>query len=150
MKKNLIIIILCSVISYSAGCYMERASQLNIKSQALASAARYMDSVQKVDNNLMVAYKEVPYSKELERRGTKVNVNGYVQDAQVAARIAVSVWSSLYGEYIPHEKPPIKVTLKNDSIWIVQGTLLPNYEGGTPYIELSKNNGTIYKVTKEK
>ena len=149
MKKNIIIIALCSVISFAAGCYLERTSKLMVKSQALSAAARYMDSVQKVDNNLKVTYSELPYSKELERHGTKINNNGYVPDAKAAVRIAVSIWSSLYGEYIPHEKPPIKVTLKNDSIWIVQGTLLPDYEGGTPYTEISKNNGTIYKVTTE-
>lgn len=65
-------------------------------------------------------------------------------------RMAVSVWSSLYGEYIPQENPPINVSLKSDSLWIVWGTLLPNYEGGVPYIEIIKRNGTILKVSHEK
>lgn len=129
---------------------MEQKSQLEVRSQILATAAKYMDSVQKIDNNLGISYIEIPYSKEFERSGTKINNKGYVPDAKAAARIAVSVWSSLYDEYKPQEKPPIKVTLKNDSIWIVMGTLLPNHEGGTPYIEISKINGTIYKINREK
>ena len=73
---------------------MEKESQLEVKRQALAAAAKYMDSVQKIDNNLKVAYKEVPYSKDIERPDTKINKNGYVPDAQafydlfIMARIA--------------------------------------------------------------
>ncbi len=147
MKKNVLLIIVFSVISYALGSYIEKESQLEVKRQALAAAAKYMDSVQKIDNNLKVVYKEVPYSKDIERPGTKINRNGYVPDAQAAVRMAVSIWSSLYGEYLPQENPPIKVSLKSDSLWIVWGTLLPNYEGGVPYIEIIKRNGTILKVS---
>lgn len=150
MKKNFIVLFIFSVTSFAAGCYLEKRSQFEIMNQARSIAARYMDSVQRVNNNLMVSYIEIPYLRELERHGTMANRNGYVPDARTAARIAVSVWSSLYGEYIPQEKPPMKVALKGDSLWIVFGTLLPNYEGGTPYIEISKKNGTIYKVNHEK
>ena len=149
MQRNFIVLILFSVISFAAGCYLEKKGQYEIMYQARSIAARYMDSVQKVDNNLMVSYVEIPYLRELERQGTKT-IKNYVPDARTATRIAVSVWSSLYGEYIPHEEPPIKVALKGDSIWIVFGTLLPDYEGGTPYIEISKKNGTIYKINLEK
>ena len=150
MKKSILFIVIFSVISFGGGIYIEKESQQEVRRQALVAAVKYMDSVQKMDNNLVISYTEVPYSRVLERSGTKTNSKGYVPDAQAAVRIAVSVWSSLYGEYIPQQKPPIKVTLKNDSIWIVMGTLLPNHEGGTPYIEISKRNGIIYKVSHQK
>ena len=150
MKKSIILIILFSAVSFIAGSYMEQKSQFEVMDQVLEAAANYMDSVQKIDNNMVISYIEIPYSKELERSGSNINSNGYVPDAKAAARIAVSVWSSLYDEYIPQEHPPIKVTLKNDSIWIIMGTLLPYHEGGTPYIEISKVNGTIYKINREK
>lgn len=96
MKKNVLFIIVFSVISYALGSYIEKESQLEVKRQALAAAAKYMDSVQKIDNNLKVAYKEVPYSKDIERPGTKINRNGYVPDAQTATngcvRMVVIIW----------------------------------------------------------
>ena len=150
MKKNIIIIVLFSVVSFAVGLYMERKSQTEVRRQALTAAAKYMDSVQKINNNMLITFREVPYSRNLERSSSMINNYGYVPDAKAAARIAVSVWSSLYGEYIPQDYPPINISLKNDSVWIVVGTLLHNHEGGTPYIEISKANGTIYKVNHEK
>jgi hypothetical protein len=44
---------------------------------------------------------------------------------------------------------PYKVTLQEGKIWIVEGTMggLFASAGGTAYIEIDKNTGTVLKVT---
>ena len=42
------------------------------------------------------------------------------------------------------------VSLKDDSIWIVTGTLAENKRGGVAYIEIQKKDCKILKVTNRK
>ena len=148
MKKSVIILI--SVVSFGLGFFIEKESEAEIKREAINAASMYMDSILSTKNNLDILYVEKPYSKNIERPYTIKSKNGYISDARVAARIAVSIWSSLFGDYNSNKKCPIEVTLKDDSIWILTGTLLPNAEGGTPYIEISKQTGEILRVNRDK
>lgn len=51
-----------------------------------------------------------------------------------------------YGNVIKDELP-LKAQLVSDSIWVIQGTLAKNMLGGTVYIELSKTDHRILKIT---
>jgi len=51
-----------------------------------------------------------------------------------------------YGDIIETELP-LRAKLVGDSVWIVEGTLPKNYLGGTVYIEISKQNKSVVKIT---
>ena len=83
--------------------------------------------------------------------------NGFVPDKETAAKIAVAVWSPIYGEEVIKQQKPYLVRLTNDSVWIVEGTLNENnffmryfyhghFLGGTAYIEIRKSDGKILRV----
>lgn len=71
----------------------------------------------------------------------------YVPNEEIAKKIAEIIWLPIYGEKI-YKMKPFMATLKDSSIWIVRGTLNPQYTfGGTPYIEIQKKDCKILKVT---
>lgn len=48
--------------------------------------------------------------------------DGYVPDEVTAVKVAEAIWLPLFGDAI-YDKKPFRAELKNDSVWIVQGTL---------------------------
>lgn len=51
-----------------------------------------------------------------------------------------------YGEVIKNELP-LKARLVGDSVWVIEGTLPQGADGGTVYIELSKSDNRVLKIT---
>ncbi|KFF10111.1 hypothetical protein IW15_21475 [Chryseobacterium soli] len=62
-----------------------------------------------------------------------------------AIKLAEKEWLQLYGESV-YKKKPFKVQIKNDSIWIIKGTLQNDYDGGIPYIEINAKNCKVLNV----
>ena len=81
-----------------------------------------------------------------ELNDNNVSTINYVPDKATAIKIAEAVWLPIYGEKIYSQKPYM-VSLKDDSIWIVIGTLAENKRGGVAYIEIQKKDCKILKVT---
>jgi hypothetical protein len=71
--------------------------------------------------------------------------NGYVPNAETAIKIAEAIWLPIYGDNI-YNNGPFKATLKNNQIWIVEGTLHTD-KGGVPYAEIQKKDCKIINVT---
>lgn len=71
--------------------------------------------------------------------------SGYVPDVATAIKIAEAIWLPIYGKGI-YDKQPFRASLKNDSIWIVEGSLQPDELGGVPYAEIQKSDCKIIKV----
>jgi hypothetical protein len=71
---------------------------------------------------------------------------GYVPDEITAIKIAEAIWLPIYGDII-YKEMPFVAKLKNDSIWIVEGSLDDGKSGGTAYIEIRKDDCKIIKVT---
>ena len=69
-----------------------------------------------------------PKSK-VESQPNYIPRNGYVPDAKTAIRIAVAVWSPIYGEKQIQSQKPYKAKLKN-GIWFVEGSLPKGYNRG--------------------
>jgi len=65
--------------------------------------------------------------------------NGYVPDAATAIKIAVAVWTPIYGERQIADEKPYRATLK-DGVWTVEGSMPPNL------IEIAKSDGRILRV----
>lgn len=74
-----------------------------------------------------------------------IPTEGFVPNEATAIKIAIAVWTPIYGDKISKNKP-YKIILKN-GVWIVEGSLPSNYTlGGVPYIEIQKTDGKILKV----
>jgi hypothetical protein len=69
----------------------------------------------------------------------------YVPNKETAIKIAEAIWLPIYGNGIYNCKPFV-AELRNDSIWVVQGTLKTG-KGGVPYIEIQKADCKVLKVT---
>ena len=71
---------------------------------------------------------------------------GYVPDKESAIRIAVAVWSPIYGkEKIASEKPYM-AALK-DGVWHVNGSLPQGWIGGVAEAEVAKDDGRILRIS---
>jgi hypothetical protein len=91
----------------------------------------------------------VGFAASLSAQSQKHNVipkNGYVPDAKTAIRIAVAVWSPIYGEKHIQGKKPFKAKL-HKGVWIVEGSLPKGWIGGVPVAEIAKKDGRIIRVS---
>lgn len=70
--------------------------------------------------------------------------DGYVPTAVTAIAVAEAIWLPIYGNKI-YESKPFKATLRNNEIWIVEGTL-HTQRGGVPYAEIQKKDCKVVKV----
>jgi hypothetical protein len=77
--------------------------------------------------------------------------DGYVPDADTAIKIAVVVWSRIYGEREIAEQKPYRASLK-DGVWTVQGSFpqAPSGEpaavGGVADAEIAQADGRILRI----
>lgn len=83
--------------------------------------------------------------------------NGFVPNKETAAKIAVAVWSPIYGEEAINNETPYRVKLIEDSIWIVEGSFIGEKDlrhllfkdailGGTAYVEIRKSDGKVLRM----
>ena len=72
--------------------------------------------------------------------------DGYVSNEEVAIKIAVAVWTPIYGTRKIDQEKPYKATLKED-IWHVTGSLRDGLKGGAAEMYLCKYNAKILGVT---
>ena len=70
---------------------------------------------------------------------------GYVPDAKTATRIAVAVWSPIYGDKQIQSEKPYHASLKHGT-WTVTGSLPVGFVGGVALAEISKKDGRVLRV----
>lgn len=70
--------------------------------------------------------------------------DGYVPNAETAIKIAEAIWLPIYGDKI-YDSKPFKATLRDNEVWVVEGTL-NTQRGGVPYAEIQKKDCKILKV----
>ena len=80
------------------------------------------------------------------RQHSYVPPEGFVPDEKTAIRIAVAVWSPIYGEEKIQTEKPFVGTLKN-GVWMVHGSLPKGRVGGVAIAEISKSDGRILRVS---
>ncbi|MGH2524430.1 MAG: NTF2 fold immunity protein [Anaerolineales bacterium] len=83
---------------------------------------------------------------------------GFVPDSATAVRVAVAVWTPIFGEREIMSEAPFVATL-TDSVWTVTGTLHSDHpgrilvlggtvvEGGRPLAKIAQFDGRILSVT---
>ncbi|MCX5849870.1 MAG: NTF2 fold immunity protein [Deltaproteobacteria bacterium] len=86
------------------------------------------------------------YAAEAQKHNYKP-ASGYVPDEETAIKIAVAVWTPIYGKEKIEKEKPFKATLK-DGIWYVNGSLPKEWNvGGVAEAEISKDDGRIIRVS---
>ncbi len=75
-----------------------------------------------------------------------VPTEGFVPTAQVAVQIAEAVLVPIYGKDTIARQKPFETVLE-DETWTVTGTMKPNRKGGVAFIQISKSDGRILKVS---
>ena len=71
---------------------------------------------------------------------------GYVPNEETAIKIAVAVWSPIYGKGEIEKEKPYKAVLR-DGIWYVSGSLPADYVGGVAEAEIAKEDGRILRIS---
>jgi NTF2 fold immunity protein of polymorphic toxin system component len=69
-------------------------------------------------------------------------------DSLSAVKIAQQAWLKKFGRMVNLSKPYC-ATLKNDSVWVVKGTLHTD-RGGTPYAMIDRQTGRVLLNTHTK
>jgi len=71
---------------------------------------------------------------------------GWVPDEKTAISVAVAVWEPIYGKAAIERQAPYKAVL-NGGVWTATGALPERRLGGVALAEISKEDGTILRVT---
>jgi len=77
---------------------------------------------------------------------TCVPESGFVPDAETAVRIAVAVWTPIYGVQKIESEKPFHAVL-NNNVWTVTGTLPSGLKGGVLVAEIAKRDARIIRVS---
>ena len=85
-------------------------------------------------------------SEDYARFSGYVPKDGLVPTMGMATEIAEIILKKLYGNEEIEKQKPFSINIEND-IWIIEGSLEKGSEGGVAYIEISKKNGKVLKVT---
>ena len=81
-------------------------------------------------------------------RQSYIPPKGFVPDSATAVRIAVAIWSPIYGaNHIAGEYP--FVAKLHNGVWTVTGSLPPGYVGGVAWAEIAKADARILRVGHE-
>jgi len=95
---------------------------------------------------LYFASSEILLGQEAKRHSYKPAF-GYVPNEETAIKIAVAVWTQIYGKAQIEKEEPYKAVLR-DGIWYVSGSLPSgNAVGGVAEAEISKDDGRILRIS---
>ena len=90
------------------------------------------------------------YSYYIEKYPSDVYF-GSVDSAKMAKEKAEMLWIEKYGDSIKKEKRPYMVMFDNQNqVWLVEGTLKKNWDGGVPHILIRKSDGKVLSVWHDK
>lgn len=95
-------------------------------------------------STLLLALPMSLFAEQAQKHNYKPK-EGYVPDEETAIKIAVAVWTPIYGkEKIEREKPYRAALIKG--IWHVTGSLPEGWVGGVAEAEIDKDDGRIIRV----
>ena len=71
---------------------------------------------------------------------------GIIPDAETACKVAIPIIKAVYGEQQLISELPLQITLFNDKIWVIEGTLDAG-KGGVVLLRINKGNGCVLSLT---
>ena len=72
--------------------------------------------------------------------------NGFVPDSVTAVRVAVAIWTPIYGQAVVAAEAPFRAELRGD-VWTVSGHLRAGNVGGVAVAEISKRDARVLQVS---
>ena len=98
-------------------------------------------------NNLKLDYviEENLSSKDYSNTIGYFPKEGLIPNASIAFGVAEIILIQIYGERVVEKEKPFSINLEND-IWIIEGNLDKDMQGGVIYVEIKKQTGEILKV----
>lgn len=107
----------------------------------------YMSLLRKTDNVGSFVLEE--YRDALNQFESN-KIVGRIDSSVDAKKAAETIWIDIYGENIKKRKP-YKVSFdKKSNIYLVEGSLQKNWDGGVPYILVQKKDGKVLAVWHDK
>ena len=89
------------------------------------------------------------YSKYIDRFPSE-KVLGPISDRKSAKENAESLFREIYGDSIKSKKPYTVSFDDKSQVWLVQGSLSKNHDGGVPHILIRKSDGKVLAVWHDK
>lgn len=90
------------------------------------------------------------YADKVDPYGVYNKKNGIIISPSDASKLAEIVLFPIYGEQSIIKQRPYEVTLINDSVWSINGTLRDGTEGGTFHMSIDKRDGRILNIWHDK
>ena len=139
MKRiSIILLFIVIVISISYAIYYWKSNQVEYVTDDI-----YMEEDTFTKGTLYI--KDPDLTIDYPRQKDSCPQDGYVPNEETAAKIAESVWLSIYGNKI-YDQKPYHVKLFKDSIWVVNGNVPSGTFGENAHIEIRKKDGKILTV----
>ena len=140
-----------AIVFYLFGFYFHRKIDGDIVTMKIDAIEKYVRTSEYLKfDTVNIAYKKIPYNQDVEARACWwPPVYDVVPNEETALKIAATVLNSYFKKKIVLEQP-FKVSLKDDSVWIIRGSMRPNGPGGIASIKIRKDNGQIVLIGHEK
>lgn len=89
------------------------------------------------------------YSKYIDEFSSE-KILGPVNDRKSATEKAGSLFREIYGDSIKSKKPFTVSFDEKSQVWLVEGNLPRNYDGGVPHILMQKSDGKVLAIWHDK
>lgn len=126
MKKTLLICCVVFILSLVGVAMLIFNPSIKVGHFEIATYSRYID--------------EFPSEKIL----------GEISNERSAKEKAESLFREIYGDSIKTKKPFTVSFDEKSQVWLVQGTLSKNHDGGVPHILIQKSDGKVLAVWHDK
>ncbi|MBO9728461.1 MAG: hypothetical protein J7623_07455 [Chitinophaga sp.] len=73
--------------------------------------------------------------------------NAQLSEEEKVLMIAKDTAIKVYGKRIIQGELPLVATKKNDSLWVVEGTMPDGFVGGTVYVEILRDSLKVVRMT---
>lgn len=81
----------------------------------------------------------------ISNESSRFLVESVIPNEQAAIEIATAIFKIHYGKDLK-SKIPLKAKLIQNKYWLVEGSLPNGYDGGVPYIKISKKDCKVIEI----
>lgn len=89
------------------------------------------------------------YSKYIDEFPSE-KILGPISDRKTAKEKAESLFREIYGDSVKSKKPYTVSFDEKSQVWLVEGSLPENHDGGVPHILIRKSDGKVLAVWHDK
>lgn len=128
--------LLCKILAFSLMISCANSTQICKETIPLEASYIFEESLTVNESFKSNYYKKIK---------SYVPAEGFVPNPDMAYEICEIILKQIYGEEIIEEEKPFSIKLADD-IWIIEGNIKEEMDGGVAYVEIRKSTGEILKV----